>query len=144
MKTFLQNAVLITLIVSNASSFGRGLRTEASRNTKARQPEIVDWVGEVKDDPASHNSDHDHDLEFVKKDDGESYDIVDSPELLNLHHTTGKNYLVRMEAEKTPRFLFWGGNLIVRKFDVLEETSESLPHQTVVRTYTKPNPSDRR
>jgi hypothetical protein len=91
------------------------------------EPEIVKWVGNVKDEVVDHTTEHKHALKFVKKGDNEEFDIVDSPELVKLHHETEKNYLMEIEAEKTPRFLFWGGSLIVKKYKVLEETA-SIPH----------------
>ena len=99
-------------------------------------PEIVQWSGEVKDEPSSHTTEHKHELEFIKSGDGKTYDIVDSPELVKLHHESEKNFFVEIEAEKTPRFLFWGGNLIVRNFRVIRETSPSIPHRQA--SYSKP------
>lgn len=130
MKTKLISIVVLGILVTYSSAFGikgRG-RDSSDRKPVISEPEIVKWIGEVKDDASSHTTRHEHELEFVKKDDGKEYDIVDSPDLQNFHHETGKNFLVEIEAEKTPKFLFWGGNLIVKNFKVLEETSDVIPH----------------
>ncbi|MBN22444.1 MAG: hypothetical protein CL678_14265 [Bdellovibrionaceae bacterium] len=83
-------------------------------------PEIVKWIGTVGAG-SFHTTVHLHDMEFTRQSDGETYDIVDSPKLENEHCRVGKKLLVEIEAEQTPRFLFWGGNLIVKNFTVLEE-----------------------
>jgi hypothetical protein len=108
-------------------------------NRQPASPEIVKWVGEISDSASDHTTQHGHDLEFRNRATGDTYDIVDSPELVKLHHETEKNYLVEIEAEKTSRFLFWGGNLIVKNFKVLNETA-SVPHLAApapVRTTTR-------
>ena len=97
------------------------------------EPNIVKWVGVVKGDGDYHTTDHDHELKFVRQSDQENFDIVDSPKLVKLHHETEKNYLMEIEAEKTSRFLFWGGNLIVKNFKILKEL-ETVAHKKPVRT----------
>ena len=134
MKTKLIPVLFFGILATYSSAFaikGEG-RDPSDRKPVKSEPEIVKWIGEVKDDASNHTTRHGHELEFVKKDDGKEYDIVDSPDLQNLHHETGKNFLVEIEAEKTPRFLFWGGNLIVKNFKVLEETSDAV--RTAVRS----------
>ncbi len=130
MKTKHIYVVFLVVLATYSSAFAiKGKDRDLNdRKSVKSEPEIVKWLGEVKDDASSHTTRHGHELEFVKKDDGEEYDIVDSPDLQNLHHETGKNFLVEIEAEKTPKFLFWGGNLIVKNFKVLEETSDVIPH----------------
>ena len=91
-------------------------------------PTIVVLEGELQD---GKNSNHEkdncfHDLKFVT-DEGKTYSIVNSPQLLKLHHENEKNYRLSIKAEVTPRFLFWGGNLVVDSFSVLNEVSTS-PH----------------
>lgn len=108
------------------------------------EPEIVKWIGEVRDEPSSHTTNHEHELTFVKKDDGENYDIVDSPELVKLHHETEKNFLVEIEAEKTPRFLFWGGNLVVKNFRVINELGGPIAHRTPAQRGVRSNMGERR
>jgi hypothetical protein len=83
-------------------------------------PIIVKWFGEVKEEISTHDSTHD--FLFFNKDDGKSYKIVDSPDFFKFKHEIGKNYLVEVEAEITPIFLFWGGNLIVKKFQLIGDS----------------------
>lgn len=100
-------------------------QVERMEMRRAAEPEVVQWVGVVGDDVSSHDAGGKHELKFVKNEGGETYSIEDSPELNKLHNDTGKNYLVEIEAEKTSKFLFWGGNLIVKKFKVLGDASET-------------------
>ena len=133
MKNKILALVFLGLVTSYSAAFARGGDgSNFERRPAKSEPEIVKWVGEIKDEASDHTTEHGHSLEFVKKDDGKEYDIVDSPELVKLHHETEKNYLVEVEAEKTPRFLFWGGNLIVKNFKVLEETA-SVPHLAPIK-----------
>lgn len=128
MKNKMLVVVCLGLLTSYSSAFARGGdRANFDRTPAKSEPEIVTWVGEIKDEASDHTTEHRHALKFIKKDDGKKYSIVDSPELVKLHHETEKNYLVEIEAEKTPRFLFWGGNLIVKNFKVLHELA-SVPH----------------
>jgi|JI10StandDraft_1071094.scaffolds.fasta_scaffold349488_2 hypothetical protein len=111
----------------NVYASREGMGPREPRATQPSTPEIVKWVGEISDSASDHTTLHDHKLEFKNRETGKTYDIVDSPELVKLHHENEKNYSVEIEAEKTPRFLFWGGNLIVKNFKVLDETA-SVPH----------------
>ena len=131
------SAILLTQPLSAFAIGGGGERSGRMQRQKTSQPEVVRWVGLVKDEASTHTTEHEHALQFVRKDTGDSYDIKDSPDLVKLHHETEKNYLVELEAEKTSRFLFWGGNLIVKNFKVLEEASDRIPHQ-------EPAPFERR
>lgn len=145
MKTKIVTLIFLGVLTSYSSAFA--IKGDAvsgiDRQPAKSEPEIVKWVGEVKDEPSDHTTEHDHKLEFIKKDDGKEYDIVDSPELVKLHHETEKNYLVEIEAEKTSRFLFWGGNLIVKNFKVIQETG-SVPHLAPVkRTHSSVTPGGR-
>src|SRR3989338_3483475 len=74
-----------------------------TRNNPPSPPEIVKWVGEISDSESDHTTQHGHKLKFKNHETGDTYDIVDSPELVKLHHETEKNYLVEIEAEKTSR-----------------------------------------
>lgn len=108
---------LLCVVLGSGSAFA----TEESQ-----EKPTLKWVGEIRDEASSHTNEHWHSLKFVKKDDGEVYDL-DSSELTELHHKSEKNYLVEVEGEITPRFLFWGGNLKVNTFKVLAE-GERIPH----------------
>lgn len=141
MKIRFQYIALLAFVTTFSLAYGRG---SVNRKPIKYVPEMVSWLGEIKDEPSSHNTDHDHELRFVRKEDGEEFDIVDSPELVKLHHSTEKNYLVKVEAKKTPRFLYWGGNLVVKKFEVVEETSPAIPHHIVAVIPTTRTFNDRR
>lgn len=88
--------------------------------------EGVRWTGIVQEERGYHTPDHnnDHQLEFVRQNDNESFDVVDSDDLLSLHAEKDKKLLVEVEGEVSPRFLFWGGNLKVTSFKVLGELEE--------------------
>lgn len=99
-------------------------------NLKTEQisaPETLKLVGEISDPASGHTTRHKHNLKIKNLETGESYKIVDSPELVKIHHENEKNYLVEIEAEVTSRFLFWGGNLTVKNFKVIDEIA-SVPH----------------
>jgi hypothetical protein len=86
-------------------------------------------IGEVTDEPTTHDTRHLHTLKFVDQVTGESFKVVDSPNLVKLHHETGKSYLIEAQVEKKQKFIFWGENLIVKSFSILKETSEEVPHK---------------
>ena len=99
----------------------------ASVTSKAE--EKVRWTGMIRDSETAHTTFHDHDLELVRLEDGVEFKIVDSPELKELHCSTEKNYVVELEGEITPKFLFWGGNLKVNSFKVVQGSeTASHPH----------------
>ncbi len=131
MKTLFSTVLTLSLSVAAfaAPGGGRGDIDRDFRNEfkSESKPKVVSWVGFVEAD-GGHTTRHDHDLEFVRKSDGESFDIVDSPELENVYCEKSKRLLVKIEAERTGRFLFWGDNLIVKKFEILEEL-EDAPHK---------------
>ena len=135
MKT---NLVIVSVLTIGTSLFMNPLAYSRGhggpREPRVKQPpEIVNWVGELTDDPSTHTTDHGHALRFVRQDDKSEFDVIDSPALLKLHHDTNKNYLVEIEAEKTPQYLFGGGNLIVKNFKVLSELGDAVPLAEPVR-----------
>jgi hypothetical protein len=120
--------IIVGLVLSTSDGLAaKEYAPDLSANRQAITVEIVKWVGEIGDEASDHTTEHSHRLKFINQETGKSYDIVDSPELVRLHHDTEKNYLVEIEAEITPKFLLWGGNLIAKSFKVLEETA-SVPH----------------
>ena len=142
MKTLLSAIFVFTLSsVSFAEPGGDRAGFERSQSKTESKPEIVNWVGFIEAD-GGHTTRHDHSLEFVRKSDGESFDVVDSPELEKVHCNKSKKLLVKIEAERTPQFLFWGDNLIVKKFEVLDELA-MVPHKKYQPTRTR-NFSERR
>lgn len=95
---------------------------------KESTTQVVTWKGVVTDLPSSHNSNHEHRLKFKNNADGKEYSIVDSPDLAAVHHERDKSLLVEIEGEITPRFLFWGNNLLVHKFTLIKEIGPKLTH----------------
>lgn len=98
--------------------------------------ESVKWTGVVQERSGHHTPSHDmkHELELVKED-GERINIVDSPSLMNLHKEKDRNLVVELSGELTSQFLFWGGNLVVKDFKVLEEGDE-IAHYEIQRPRT--------
>lgn len=96
----------------------------------------IKWTGVVKEQDGYHTPKHEfgHTLEFVRQDDQKTFELVDSEGLLNIHSAKEKNLLVEVEGEITPRFLFWGGNLVVKSFKVLNELDD-IPHHKLVNQF---------
>lgn len=121
--------LIVVLFSQNTFAMNREDKDSIDHRPKTTsETNTVKWVGEIHDDESTHNTRHWHELKFTKKDDGKTYDISSNPDMVKLHHDTEKNYLVEIEAEKTPRFLLWGGELVVKKFKILAETSDIIPH----------------
>lgn len=78
-------------------------------------------IGKITESPSNHTTKHKHELQFVRLTDGETFDIVDSPELLKEHCESEKNSVVEVEGYRTGKFLFWGGNLVVTAFKVHDD-----------------------
>lgn len=102
--------------------------------SKSEEDKILNWTGVVKASDLSHTKKHDHFLEFVRSDDDKVFDIIDSPELVKMHHDTNRNYKVKIEGYLTSKFLFWGGNLVVKNFKVLEALDEISLREPKIRT----------
>lgn len=96
--------------------------------------EPVKWTGVIQDEQGYHSVNHDssHDLEFVQEGDQKALKVVDNKSLLKLHSEKDKNLVVKIEGEVTPQFLFWGGNLKIRTFEVLKELGE-IEHREPVK-----------
>lgn len=137
MKQLTYTIALILTLSLNANAEPRDGGRSSDYNTKKQfVPEILELRGLVKSDGA-HKKDCnvDIDLELIESETGESYSISEPGELKAMHCSKEKDLLVQMKAERTPKFLFWGGNLKVQSFEILEEL-ESQPHhltQSVVR-----------
>tara|TARA_B100001248_G_scaffold227480_1_gene185923 strand:- start:1264 stop:1656 length:393 start_codon:yes stop_codon:yes gene_type:complete len=101
--------------------------------SKSDENKILHWTGVVKASDLSHTKKHDHFLEFVRSGDGKVFDIVDSPELVKMHHDTNRSYKVKIEGYLTSKFLFWGGNLVVKDFKVLEALDEAPLREPRIR-----------
>ncbi|MGE4108230.1 MAG: hypothetical protein AB7F66_13530 [Bacteriovoracia bacterium] len=136
MKLYPLVVIAVCLFILGTSAFAETKegRFSAERVTKSTQ-KTVRWLGEIKDD-SGHTVNHRHDLKFVRTDTGDSYSVVDSPAIEKLHHETDKNYVVEATGEVTPKFLFWGGNLIITKFKVIAESSQPIPLKPAPRPRT--------
>jgi len=66
-------------------------------------------------------------LEFIDDETGKSFELEDAENLVALHCEKEKDFVVKITAEKETQFLFWGGDLKLKSFEILEER-ESTPH----------------
>lgn len=128
--------VLMAALVISAGVGCATTPTDTNKSETGNKNQTVKWIGKISDPAATHTTNHNHDPDFIRQGTNEKYDIVDSPELLKFHHESERNHLLEIEGELTPRFLFWGNNLIVKKFTVLEEL-DAAPH-------LKPQPAPKR
>ena len=94
------------------------------------EPKTVRWVGTIQDDSSTHTTNHEHELTFKRESDGEIFDMDENKDLIKIHHDTEKVLKVEIEGEVIPRFLFWGGKLIVRNFTLIQESGERIPHRS--------------
>lgn len=128
------NLLLITFLCTTVNATGSDHDHDFNRfrdrepSTQTSSGETVTWIGSIGDDWDSHNE-HQHDLKFTRQNDGKSFDLESKP-LMTLHHERERNLLVEITAVRTPKFLFWGNNLIVKEFKVLKEL-ETVPHQPI-------------
>lgn len=95
-------------------------------------------VGKITENLSAHTTNHNHDLQFVRLSDGETFDIVDSPELLKEHCVSEKNSVVEVEGYQTGKFLFWGGNLVVTSFKVHSDIQVPAIAHTKPRAAVRP------
>ncbi len=96
----------------------------------ASESATVKWTGLLNEKRGYHyySPDQSHNLEFISNSDNQSFDIVESEDLVNFHSQKDKILEVEIEGEITPRFLFWGGNLKVTSFKILKEL-EDIPRR---------------
>lgn len=66
-------------------------------------------------------------LEFTDSESGKTYELEDAKSLADLHCEKEKDFKVKLTAEKEAAFLFWGGDLKVKSFEILEEITPA-PH----------------
>lgn len=102
-------------------------------STTTKQNQTTTMIGEVSDDISTHDTRHQHELMFKNQETGEVFKVVDSPKLMELHESQ-KNYLIEANVSRTNKFLFWGGNLVVKNFNVIKETSDEIPHKNYVES----------
>jgi hypothetical protein len=96
----------------------------------ASESATVKWTGLLNEKREYHyySPDQSHNLEFISNSDNQSFDIVESEDLVNYHTQKDKILEVEIEGQITPRFLFWGGNLKVTSFKILKEL-EAIPRR---------------
>lgn len=75
-------------------------------------------IGKIIESRYDHTTKHEHKLKFVRLDDGEIFDIEESPELLREHCQSEKDSVIEVEGYLTGKFLFWGGDLVVTNYKV--------------------------
>ncbi len=66
-------------------------------------------------------------LEFTDDISGKSFELEDAENLEALHCEKEKDFVVNIVAKKEAQFLFWGGDLKLKSFEILEE-KDSAPH----------------
>lgn len=92
------------------------------------KPEIVSFVGEVrcmegKGDDGDTSQQAGCEARLIRAD-GKVLRVDSDNSLAKLaSQSPAKHLLVKVEVEKTPKFLFWGGNLELLEFEILDETS---------------------
>ena len=134
MKHFVYIFALISTLTLTANAESRGGYRSSDFGTKTKYvPEILELKGIVRSD-GNHQKECGVDLELVESETGKTYSISEPGELAQLHCSKEKDFLVTLKAERTSKFLFWGGNLKVQQFQVLEEF-EAQPHIQAQTTY---------
>ncbi len=138
-KVFLFILSLVFSMSQSGVSFARDhgdsfLRVRSDRSEEVN-PEVLSAEGIVRCKGGCSADGAGCELQFVRASDGEVFDLNESPELQKLHCSDHKRDLqVKLEAEINPRFLFWGGDLVVKKFDVVGEIPAQIclvqPEQT--------------
>jgi hypothetical protein len=121
------STILLFAMVSVTSFASTDSEVKPKNVAASSKDNIVNWIGYIDSD-GDHNTKHNHSIEFVRKTDGKSFDVVDSPELEEVHCKSSKKLLVEINAKRTPRVLFWGNNLIVNNYKILKEVGD-LPHR---------------
>lgn len=91
--------------------------------------ENIKWTGVLQESKGHHSANHtsEHSLVFVNKETGKTFDVENNQELVMSHIEKDKKLLIEAEGEFTSRFLFWGGNLIIKSYKILEDL-EPIAH----------------
>ena len=79
-----------------------------------------DFIGRIQCANDSHLKTNSCKLEFVSTS-GKIFELRENEFLENQHCLNHKDLIVTMTAVKQPQFLFWGGDLIVLGFSIIEE-----------------------
>lgn len=96
----------------------REMRQQQKSQAKKQVPKELD--GRVRCANDSHSKNGNCDLEFVTKS-GDVLDIDENMVLGKRHCKNHKDLMVKLTAMVHPKFLFWGGGLDVKSYDVLKE-----------------------
>lgn len=112
-------------ILTTSNSFARS--NSGSSNPKFHKPILkkVQWKGsfrcEEKVHEGLHRSDHECELEFVNAENEEVWSVKPRPELLSLHQKYGGPVNAEVEALSSPRYLFGGANIEIKKITIIEQ-----------------------
>ncbi len=96
---------------------------------------VQSWIGVIEDFSGSHDPEHsgDHPLKFTRSSDGETFYITEGDEDIRKEHLrTDTSMAVKIDGRITSKFLFFGGNLVVGKFEKLADVSP-IEHKSVAR-----------
>lgn len=96
-----------------------GLDTPPSYNrTSAPELEVVDWKGHVTCDGKGDEGEV-CPLRFTRED-GEEFSIALPGRLASLTWSEGTRRHIRLRAKRTPKFLFWGNELVVMDYWIID------------------------
>lgn len=126
-KLFSTGALLISLVFSSA--FARDHFDDSRFDRIRREPEkqAVKWTGTIRCAGESTAEAHeDCDMEFVRDEDQEVISLESTPALVAAHCKRTSDLRVKLEGEVTPQFLFWGGELKVSSFEILNEVKREV------------------
>lgn len=107
---------------------------------------VQSWIGVIEDQNGSHDPSHDgdHMLKFTRSSDGESFYISSGDEeLLKEHLRNDKTISVKVDGRITSKFLFFGGNLVIDRFEKLADIAP-IAHKRMARLRDGEGPMGRR
>lgn len=96
------------------------IREMRQENSKKQQRVSERFVGRIRCANISHLKNQKCDLELLTEE-GDVFGIDENKSLGRRHCTNHKDLMVELTAIKQPHFLFWGGALAVKEFEVLKE-----------------------
>lgn len=114
----------------------------AVSSTTYAEEQVSDFAGVIRSSGEHVQNSCGVDLELVD-DTGKALDLTNADELERMHCQKEKDFQVTIKGRITPKFLFWGGNLEVSSFVVLDE-QESASHTFARSPRSGPSFGDRR
>lgn len=96
---------------------------------------LVQVRGLVKSD-GTHTKTCSVSLELVDESSGKSIGLVNAEELERLHCDKEQDFIATVSGVMTPKFLFWGGNLKVNRYEIADEQLP-VPHIVAGPTFIK-------